>query len=574
MKRLNQKGFAMAGVLYTLLIIFLGIIFYFLMMLSNRKNILDNIKENVYKDISGIMAEELTISFGQIPNLMVAGSSYNLKENYVNTSNKQANITCTANDVEIENTSILTPGNYTLACTIELGNMSDHVEKEVAVIEKGTHIYYNPVTNKVCEDYTIENSKTGVNTGCMKWYIYADSDANRFNMILDHNTSGNVAWNSSGVNTNGTGEVQERLEFDTAGWNKNLNARLITADEIAHITGADVALSWSSNQPLNSSAPVIGSYVSWFYLDGSNGSDKFWQTQISKTQGSNKFYWLFDNISGCAAYGCKKEDNNLYSHGTIDSSNTSVIGGYWTSTAIVGDSYINYAWDIDKEGALGGYMIGTVSGRGVRPVITVNKSDTNILCDASSNRVCKYYNATNLFENGSFENGFTGWNSNLYGKGGGSLSTARSSTGVNSVYINAVNANEKAIAYINNSIVLNANHAYYFAMEGYVSSYTSGSNNPFGALVNSAGYGGHLIFDPTILNKWQRISNIVFPNTNVTNSDIRFGQVYASEAIYQAYFDDIILIDLTETFGSGNEPSKEWCDKNIKWFNGSKEIFW
>jgi hypothetical protein len=122
--------------------------------------------------------------------------------------------------------------------------------------------------------------------------------------------------------------------------------------------------------------------------------------------------------------------------------------------------------------------------------------------------------------------------------------------------------------------VLNANHAYYFAMEGYVTAYTSGSNNPFGSLVNSMEYGGHLIFDPTILNKWQRISNIVFPTTNVTNSDIRFGQVYAMEAIYQAYFDDIILIDLTETFGNGNEPSKEWCDKNIKWFNGSKEIFW
>lgn len=566
MKRLNEKGFAIAGVLYTLLVIFLGLIFYFLLMLSNRKNILDKIKENVYKDISGIVTEELTISFEQIPNLMVEGSSYNLKENYINTSNKQANITCAANDVEIENTSILTPGNYTLACTIEIGNTSDYVEKEVAVIEKGTHIYYNPVTNKVCEDYNESNSATGVNSGCMKWYIYADSDKNRFNMILDHNTSGNVAWNSSGVNTNGTGEVQERLEFDTAGWNKNLNARLITADEIAHITGADVALSWSSNQPLNSSAPVIGSYVSWFYLDGSNGSDATWHTQISKTQGSNKFYWLFDNISGCASYGCKKEDNNLYSHGTIDSSNTSVIGGYWTSTAIVGDSYINYAWDIDKEGALGGYMIGTVSGRGVRPVITVNKSDTNILCDSSSNRVCKWRNTTNVIVNGSFEDDGNNWklgtaSSSVYE---GQIVTGQYVTGSKSLYI--FDDSNSIRNWSTQAPSLNQNHKYY--LSSYVK-YESGSDIGYVGLMYGGAYRALAYTVNSTYKEWTKLSLV---NALQDETTMQVGTPGGNIASY--YIDDIILIDLTETFGSGNEPSKEWCDQNIKWFNGSKEIFW
>ena len=31
------------------------------------------------------------------------------------------------------------------------------------------------------------------------------------------------------------------------------------------------------------------------------------------------------------------------------------------------------------------------------------------------------------------------------------------------------------------------------------------------------------------------------------------------------YFDDIMVIDLTEIFGKGNEPTKEWCDKNINY---------
>ncbi len=31
------------------------------------------------------------------------------------------------------------------------------------------------------------------------------------------------------------------------------------------------------------------------------------------------------------------------------------------------------------------------------------------------------------------------------------------------------------------------------------------------------------------------------------------------------YFDDVMLLDLTEIFGKGNEPTKEWCDENINY---------
>lgn len=36
--------------------------------------------------------------------------------------------------------------------------------------------------------------------------------------------------------------------------------------------------------------------------------------------------------------------------------------------------------------------------------------------------------------------------------------------------------------------------------------------------------------------------------------------------------DNVILIDLTETFGKGNEPDLEWCEKNISFFNGYKQL--
>ena len=32
--------------------------------------------------------------------------------------------------------------------------------------------------------------------------------------------------------------------------------------------------------------------------------------------------------------------------------------------------------------------------------------------------------------------------------------------------------------------------------------------------------------------------------------------------------DNAMVLDLTEIYGAGNEPSKEWCDANIKYFDG------
>ena len=97
--------------------------------------------------------------------------------------------------------------------------------------KNGTAVYYNPVSGKKCDDYTEANSKTGTKSGCMKWYVFNDKEGNAtVNVILDHNTTAYVAWNSTGNNSE-MKEVKIKLEEDTKDW-KN-TARLITANEIA-----------------------------------------------------------------------------------------------------------------------------------------------------------------------------------------------------------------------------------------------------------------------------------------------------------------------------------------------------
>jgi prepilin-type N-terminal cleavage/methylation domain-containing protein len=230
--------------------------------------------------------------------------------------------------------------------------------------ENGTAIYFNPETNEVCSesDYQVNLTNNGLTlpttlkTGCMKWYTFNDEyGTDTANMILDHNTTALVTWNSNNKNTS-MKEVAVQLAEDTSTWDSSLNARLITADEIATITGNTSI----DEETLTSS--------SWFYLDGAIGSDSTWQTRIANSTNKSNYAWLYDYTDGCTSYGCNIEDNNKYVYSeTI----TSYVDGYWTSTPVAGT--FGGAWRVSFFGAL---FTGNVSFDylGVRPVITISKS--------------------------------------------------------------------------------------------------------------------------------------------------------------------------------------------------------
>lgn len=66
---------------------------------------------------------------------------------------------------------------------------------------------------------------------------------------------------------------------------------------------------------------------------------------------------------------------------------------------------------------------------------------------------------------------------------------------------------------------------------------------------------------------WQMESNrIKLMALNGTNYIIRSFTVNASSTVWT---DGLMLIDLTAGFGAGSEPTKEWCDANIPYFEGS-----
>ena len=206
--------------------------------------------------------------------------------------------------------------------------------------KNGTAVYYNPVSGEKCNDYTEANSTKETKSGCMKWYVFNDKEGNAtVNVILDHNTTSRVAYNSTGNNSE-MKEVADALKKDTRTW-KN-TARLITANEIAKITG----------HPTFDASKIE---QSWFCLDRNQPDSTTW---CSRVQGTNKYAWLFDYTRGCTSSGCNTSDSSTF--------------GYWTSTPNKDDS--TEAWHASDRLAFNDV---TVTYYGVRPVITIPKSNIN-----------------------------------------------------------------------------------------------------------------------------------------------------------------------------------------------------
>lgn len=270
----------------------------------------------------------------------------------------------------------------------KVGLISDGVEviinNEIAIIDKpqGSVVYFDVTTGSVCDNYHEDNSLTGYNgtsstkttdnqNGCLKFYAfnYTEGDT-KANLILDHNTTGVTYWTNSSIsnNTNGPVIVLEQLKTDTNSWvgteilsnytvsqsgygnytipykNEGYKARLITADEVAKITG-NTSFSESTT-----------SYSNWFYFDTNT------QTNNSSWDALRNYGWLYDRAStACADYGC------------LNNADSEMTGyGFWTGTSAFGNA--SYAWVVNCDDIVYGLNVDLGDGRGVRPVIEVLSS--------------------------------------------------------------------------------------------------------------------------------------------------------------------------------------------------------
>ncbi|MCM1444773.1 MAG: hypothetical protein NC096_05705, partial [Candidatus Amulumruptor caecigallinarius] len=229
----------------------------------------------------------------------------------------------------------------------------------------GQIVYFNPTTGKKCTNYTESQSKLGVNSGCMKWYVFNDSSSStKVNLLLDH-TLTNSVWTSNSSNRNGPTTALAQLKSDTSNWTgvqtptnytwngtyainySGYKARLITAEEIAQITGN---IEWK----------VTDNKTNFFDSNTVSPSS----TCTSGNTTGCKYGWLYDRTgANCVSRGCL---NNTIGEGYI------TMTYYWTASAtLIND---DKAWIVDNVGRLVLASKDTGVGVGVRPVIEVLKS--------------------------------------------------------------------------------------------------------------------------------------------------------------------------------------------------------
>lgn len=68
-------------------------------------------------------------------------------------------------------------------------------------------------------------------------------------------------------------------------------------------------------------------------------------------------------------------------------------------------------------------------------------------------------------------------------------------------------------------------------------------------------------------NEWKMFSSIQELTGTPTGTNWKM-RCFVAIGNFECYRKDLMIVDLTDTFGAGNEPSKEWCDKNILSFYG------
>lgn len=253
----------------------------------------------------------------------------------------------------------------------------------------GTEVYFDVANGELCskEDYHVDNSLTGYNglieskttdnqNSCLKFYIFNSSQSDeKVKLLLDHNTTGTIYWSDENTEINEEGPIQvlNALKLDTNGWlgtqtpsnytvfqegagdydityddegtENDFKARLITAKEVADITGN------------GNFFEATTSHEDYYNFD-TNSKLQSDTCQRGATAGC-QYGWLYDRTnSSCTTFGCLNNSRGNEMTGY----------GYWTATSTFGNS--KNAWCVYWDATLYNHAI-DVAAHGVRPVIEI-----------------------------------------------------------------------------------------------------------------------------------------------------------------------------------------------------------
>lgn len=119
------------------------------------------------------------------------------------------------------------------------------------------------------------------------------------------------------------------------------------------------------------------------------------------------------------------------------------------------------------------------------------------------------------------------------------------------------------------SIILNTNHIYYFCVEGYQEEQLGSVDFFWPPAASPSAFGG---LSTGVAGEWHKYTNVT-DRSSFYDGYSTFRLDFNNNGVAgNIWFDGVMIIDLTDAFGAGNEPGNDWCRENIPYFTGDMFI--
>ena len=176
------------------------------------------------------------------------------------------------------------------------------------------------------------------------------------------------------------------------------------------------------------------------------------------------------------------------------------------------------------------------------------------------------YTITNMVKNGGFEKDVANWELS-----GASITSDEKYSGGKSLMLSPNTTAMSTQTLSSTAPVLN--HKYYGSIMYKTVSGLTAADNRF-EWYNTDNSDALMVFanKKDTQGKWERLSGIGQITSTSYLDKSWYVRNFMVNATTNSYVDEVMIVDLTETFGAGNEPTKEWCDENINYFEGTTII--
>ena len=176
------------------------------------------------------------------------------------------------------------------------------------------------------------------------------------------------------------------------------------------------------------------------------------------------------------------------------------------------------------------------------------------------------YTITNMIKNGDFEKDAANWELS-----GASITSDEKYSGGKSLMLSPNTTAMSTQTLSSTAPVLN--HKYYGSIMYKTVSGLTAADNRF-EWYNTDNSDALMVFanKKDTQGKWERLSGIGQITSTSYLDKSWYVRNFMVNATTNSYVDEVMIVDLTETFGAGNEPTKEWCDENINYFEGTTII--